>query len=113
MPNRRGKVPLEPHLLVNILAEFISGRSKSTVFTYINVKWHNTLYVNLLTYHVSCLKEYPQKDFDDVVAILDLVKSLTNIPCISLPNETNPRARRETEDMKVRLYLFCLMILIF
>ncbi|KAG1144935.1 hypothetical protein G6F37_002797 [Rhizopus arrhizus] len=80
MPNRRGKVPLEPHLLVNILAEFISGRSKSTVFTYIN--------------------EYPQKDFDDVVAILDLVKSLTNIPCISLPNETNPRARRETEDMK-------------
>lgn len=38
MPNHHGRVSPNQYLLVDILAEFISGKSKSTVFTYISVK---------------------------------------------------------------------------
>ncbi|CAO3681972.1 unnamed protein product [Rhizopus stolonifer] len=80
MPNHRGRVSPNQYLLVDILAEFISGKSKSTVFTY--------------------LSEYPQKDFNEVVATLDLVQSLNSIQCISLPNERNPRNARKIENLQ-------------
>lgn len=48
-----------------------------------------------------CLKEYPQKEYDEVIAVLDLVRSLKDMPCISLPLKESPRMVRETEELKV------------
>ncbi|CEG83939.1 hypothetical protein RMATCC62417_17803 [Rhizopus microsporus] len=83
--DHHGRIALEPHLLVSILAEYISGRSKLTVFTYLN--------------------EYPQKEYDEVIAVLDLVRSLKDIPCISLPLKESPRTARETEELKNQVEL--------